>query len=89
MKFLEILPKILKIDARAAIISYHSLEDKLVKNYFKTGNFEGKRKTDMYGNVIRMLEPINNKVIVPSDDEIRINNRARSAKLRIAKMIEK
>nr|MBN2893170.1 16S rRNA (cytosine(1402)-N(4))-methyltransferase RsmH [Bacteroidales bacterium] len=83
-KFLLAIPGVLNDKGRAAIISYHSLEDKLVKNFFRTGNLEGKRITDMYGNVIRPLEPINNKVIVPDDLEIDENNRARSAKLRIA-----
>ncbi len=83
-KFIEDGTDLLCENGRFAIISYHSLEDKLVKNYFKTGNFEGQRKTDMYGNVIRPLRPVNNKVIVPDETEIKRNNRVRSAKLRIA-----
>lgn len=82
--FLETVPEILKPNGRIAVISYHSIEDKIVKNFFRTGNFSGQRQTDMYGNLIRPLNPINNKVIVPSEDEIKQNNRARSAKLRIA-----
>ena len=85
--FIEQATDLLTKGGRFAIISYHSLEDKLVKNFFKNGNFEGKRLTDMYGNQIRPLKPINNKVIVPSDEEIRQNNRARSAKLRIAEKL--
>jgi 16S rRNA (cytosine1402-N4)-methyltransferase len=83
-KFLLDATALLKKNGRIAIISYHSLEDKIVKNFFKTGNFDGQRKTDMYGNIIRPLTPINNKVIVPTEDEINKNNRVRSAKLRIA-----
>lgn len=87
-KFLQSSVEVLKPNGRLAIISYHSLEDKLVKSFFKTGNFDNKRETDFYGNVIRPLNPINNKVIVPDDAEISVNNRARSAKLRIAEKIK-
>lgn len=85
--FLENSTKVLKQGGRFAVISYHSLEDKLVKNFFRTGNFEGERITDMYGNLLSPLKPINNKVIVPSEEEIEQNNRARSAKLRIAEKL--
>lgn len=85
--FLEQATELLKTGGRIAIISYHSIEDKLVKNYFRNGNFEGKRITDMYGNQIRKLKPLNNKVIVPDEKEIETNNRARSAKLRIAEKL--
>jgi len=88
-QFLQSSVDVLGEGGRLAVISYHSLEDKLVKSFFKTGNFDNERKTDFYGNVIRPLNPINNKVIVPSDDEIIANNRARSAKLRVAKKIIK
>lgn len=85
--FLENSKDILKPEGRLVVISYHSLEDKIVKNFFRTGNFKGERITDMYGNPIGDLEPINKKVIIPSDEEIAGNNRVRSAKLRIAKKL--
>ncbi len=85
--FLTSATEILATNGRIAVISYHSLEDKIVKNFFKTGNFKNERITDMYGNVIRPLKPINNKVIIPDEAEIEKNNRARSAKLRIAEKI--
>ena len=80
--------EILKVGGRISVISYHSLEDRLVKNFFKTGNFEGKQVKDFYGNLKTPFKLINNKVIVPSDEEIELNPRARSAKLRIAEKIE-
>jgi 16S rRNA (cytosine1402-N4)-methyltransferase len=72
---------------RLVIISYHSLEDKLVKNFFRSGNFEGELVKDFYGNPIVPLKAINHKPLVPSSDEISRNKRARSAKLRIAEKL--
>ena len=69
---------------RLVVISYHSLEDRLVKNFMKSGNFEGVLSKDLYGNVLRPFDPLYSKVIVPSDDELVRNKRARSAKLRVA-----
>ena len=76
--------QVLKPGGRLSVISYHSLEDRLVKNFFKTGNFEGKPVKDFFGNVETPFEVVNRKVMIPSDEEMRENPRSRSAKLRIA-----
>jgi 16S rRNA (cytosine1402-N4)-methyltransferase len=72
---------------RLVVISYHSLEDRLVKNLIKTGNFEGELKKDFYGNPELIYKAVNRKVIVADENEIELNNRARSARLRIAEKI--
>ena len=77
--------EMLKPGGRISVISYHSLEDRLVKNFFRSGNFEGEVIKDFYGNVVTPFELVNRKVIVPSEEEQRVNPRSRSAKLRIAK----
>ncbi|MEF9923320.1 MAG: 16S rRNA (cytosine(1402)-N(4))-methyltransferase RsmH [Muribaculaceae bacterium] len=79
--------KVLKPGGRIAVLTYHSLEDRLVKNFFKSGNIEGKVDKDFYGRIETPFRLVNNKVIAPSDEEIGINPRSRSAKLRIAERI--
>jgi 16S rRNA (cytosine1402-N4)-methyltransferase len=82
-EFLEQSLEILKPGGRLSVISYHSLEDRLVKRFIKNGMFEGEPERDFYGNFSVPFKTIG-KLIVPDNDEIKINNRARSAKLRIA-----
>ena len=80
--------EVLRPGGRLVIITYHSLEDRLVKNFMRTGNVEGRVIKDFYGRVDAPLTLVNNKVIVPSDDEVAQNPRSRSAKLRIAEKKE-
>ena len=75
---------VLKPGGRLVVITYHSLEDRLVKNIIKTGNFQGKAEKDFYGNLITPFSTVNNKVITANEEEIAKNPRSRSAKLRIA-----
>ena len=82
--FLSQCPDMLKPGGRLVVMSYHSLEDRLVKNFMKTGNAEGKEVKDFFGNLLTPYIMITRKPIVPSDEEIESNSRARSAKLRIA-----
>ncbi|MDR2285869.1 MAG: 16S rRNA (cytosine(1402)-N(4))-methyltransferase RsmH [Prevotellaceae bacterium] len=82
--FLEQTVEILVAGGRLSVISYHSLEDRMVKNFIRTGNVEGRRFKDFYGNDISPFTVITKKAIVPNDDEIDVNSRSRSAKLRIA-----
>jgi 16S rRNA (cytosine1402-N4)-methyltransferase len=86
-EMLEQSLSVLNSGGRLVIISYHSLEDRVVKNFMKTGNFEGEEKKDFYGNVETPFRIINKKGTTPDDEEIAINNRSRSARLRIAEKI--
>lgn len=83
-KFLSGAAASLKEGGRLTVITYHSLEDRMVKNFIKTGNIEGKAEKDFYGNISAPLKAVNKKPILPQECEIAVNTRARSAKLRIA-----
>jgi len=85
-EFLLQTEEILKPDGRLSLISYHSLEDRLVKRYIRSGLFEGEPEKDMFGNISVPFKKVNG-LIVPSKEEIQQNNRARSAKLRVAKKL--
>lgn len=85
-EFLEQSLEILKPGGRLSVISYHSLEDRLVKRYMRNGMFEGEPERDMFGNFSVPFKSIE-KLIVPTEEEIAINNRARSAKLRVAEKL--
>ena len=84
-EFLEQAGEVLRPEGRLVVMSYHSLEDRLVKNYINKGNFKGVDEKDFFGNPIRVLDPVNRKPIIPTAEEIKENSRARSAKLRIGR----
>ena len=86
-KFLEEATASLKPGGRLAVITYHSLEDRMVKNFFRSGNVEGEMKKDLYGRASAPLRAVNRKPVVPQESEISANTRARSAKLRVAEKI--
>ncbi len=80
--------EVLKPGGRLVVMSYHSLEDRIVKRFFKAGNFDGKQEKDFYGNVLSPLQPVTRQIITPSDEEISVNPASRSAKLRVAEKTE-
>ena len=82
--FLKAALEVLKPGGRLVVIAYHSLEDRLVKHFFRSGNFEGELVKDFYGNIERPFKIISKKAIIPSEEEIKNNPRARSAKMRVA-----
>ena len=83
-KFLSGAAESLKPGGRLVVITYHSLEDRMVKNFIKAGNIDGKVEKDFFGNSKAPLKAVNRKPILPKESEIAANTRARSAKLRIA-----
>lgn len=87
-EMLQQASELLNPGGRLVVMSYHSLEDRLVKNFMRAGNFEGEIKQDFYGNVVAPLQPVVRSAIVASDDELAANNRARSARLRVAEKRE-
>jgi 16S rRNA (cytosine1402-N4)-methyltransferase len=86
-EMLEQALSLLNVGGRLVVITYHSLEDRVVKNFMKTGNFEGVEKKDFYGNVVTPFMVINRKGTTPGDNELEKNKRARSARMRIAERI--
>ena len=86
-EFLTQAAGVLKPGGRLVVMSYHSLEDRLVKNFIKTGNFEGTVEQDFYGNVKSTFNVITRKPLVPQEKELELNSRSRSAKLRIAEKL--
>lgn len=87
-KFLEGAADTLRPGGRLVVITYHSLEDRMVKNFIKTGRADGKEEKDVFGNIHAPLKAVNRKPIMPQESEIASNTRARSAKLRIAEKTE-
>lgn len=86
-KFLTGAAKSLKSGGKLVVITYHSLEDRMVKNFIRSGNIEGRMEKDFYGNATAPLRAVNRKPILPQEEEIAANTRARSAKLRIAEKL--
>jgi 16S rRNA (cytosine1402-N4)-methyltransferase len=83
-KFLEQTADVMAPGAKLVVMSYHSLEDRLVKNYMKRGSIHGEITKDFFGNVLKPFTEVNRHPIIPNEEEIELNTRARSAKLRIA-----
>lgn len=87
-EFLQQIPEVLNPEGRLSVLTYHSLEDRLVKNFVKAGNIEGRLEKDFYGKVIAPMKAVNRKIILATPEEIEENPRARSAKLRIGEKVE-
>lgn len=87
-EFMQASIDLLRPGGRLVVLTYHSLEDRLCKNFMRSGNFEGKIEKDFYGNVISPFKLINRKVIIAGEEELKTNNRSRSAKLRVAEKID-
>lgn len=86
-EFLQQSIDMLNIGGRLVVIAYHSLEDRMVKNFMKAGNASGEAEKDFFGNPKSSLRPVSRKAITPSADELQLNNRARSARLRVAEKV--
>ncbi|MEM8527220.1 MAG: 16S rRNA (cytosine(1402)-N(4))-methyltransferase RsmH [Bacteroidota bacterium] len=87
-RFLKNAMKVLKPGGKLVIIAYHSLEDRMVKQFLKTGNIDGGIQRDFYGEIFRPFKITTKKAVLPSDEEIRTNSRARSAKMRVGERLE-
>lgn len=86
-EFLQQSIEMLDNGGRLVVIAYHSLEDRLVKNYMKAGNASGEAEKDFFGNSKSSLRPVSRKALTPSDEELQLNNRSRSARLRVAEKV--
>jgi len=86
-EMLEQANDVLNKDGRLVVMSFHSLEDRIAKNYINKGNFHGEAEKDFYGNLLRPFQPVNRKPTIAKEEEIKSNNRARSAKLRVAEKL--
>lgn len=87
-EFLRQAVGVLRPGGRLAVITYHSIEDRIVKNFMRSGRADGKRETDFFGKVLSPMRPVWNKAVVPGEEEVARNPRARSAKLRVAEKTE-